>query len=124
MAPALNPVERALKRIFAELEDAGVACALIGGLAVSARAEPRTTRDVDVAISADGDAAAEQLVSHLQNRGYVVGMRLEQEKTGRIATVRLTRDSERSVYIDLLLRPLASNPRLLLQLKNLLFSKM
>ena len=102
MASALNPVERALKRIFAELEDAGVACALIGGLAVSARAEPRTTRDVDVAISADGDAAAEQLVFHLQNRGYVVGMLLEQEKTGRIATVRLTRDSERSVYIDLL----------------------
>jgi len=102
VAPALNPVERALKRIFAELEDAGVACALIGGLAVSARAEPRTTRDVDVAISADGDAAAEQLVYHLQNRGYVVGMLLEQEKTGRIATVRLTRDSERSVYIDLL----------------------
>jgi len=29
-------------------------------------------------------------------------MLLEQEKTGRIATVRLTRDSERSVYIDLL----------------------
>lgn len=102
MASALNPVERALKRIFAELDDAGVACALIGGLAVSARAEPRTTRDVDVAISADGDAAAEQLVFHLQSRGYVVGMLLEQEKTGRIATVRLTRDSERSVYIDLL----------------------
>ena len=102
MAPALNPVERALKRIFSELGDAGVPCALIGGLAVSARAEPRTTRDVDVAISADGDAAAEQLVFYLQNRGYVVGMLLEQEKTGRIATVRLTRNSERSVYIDLL----------------------
>jgi hypothetical protein len=67
VAPALNPVERALKRIFSELGDASVPCALIGGLAVSARAEPRTTRDVDVAISADGDAAAEQLVFHLQN---------------------------------------------------------
>ena len=53
-------------------------------------------------ISADGDDAAEQLVFHLQSRGYVVGMLLEQENTGRIATVRLTRDSERSVYIDLL----------------------
>jgi len=102
VAPPLNPVERALKRIFAELGDAGVPCALIGGLAVSARAEPRTTRDVDVAISADSDAAAEQLVFHLQNRGYVVATLLEQEKTGRIATVRLTRDSERSVYVDLL----------------------
>lgn len=102
MASPLNPVERALKRIFSELGDAGVPCALIGGLAVSARAEPRTTRDVDVAISTDSDDAAEQLVFHLQSRGYVVGMLLEQENTGRIATVRLTRDSERSVYIDLL----------------------
>jgi hypothetical protein len=67
VASALNPVERALKRVFAELDDAGVPCALIGGLAVSARAEPRTTRDVDVAISTDGDAAAELLVFHLQS---------------------------------------------------------
>jgi predicted nucleotidyltransferase len=102
VASPLNPVERALKRIFAELGGASVPCALIGGLAVSARVEPRTTRDVDVAISAAGDDAAEQLVFHLQSRGYVVAMLLEHEKTGRIATVRLTRDSERSVYIDLL----------------------
>ncbi|HYQ02788.1 MAG TPA: nucleotidyl transferase AbiEii/AbiGii toxin family protein [Polyangiaceae bacterium] len=102
MAPSLNPVERALGRIFAELEAAEAQCALIGGFAVSARAEPRATRDVDVAISADADDAAEQLVFHLQSRGYVVAMLLEQEKTGRIATVRLTRESERSVYLDLL----------------------
>jgi len=102
VASSLNPVERALRRIFAQLGDAGVPCALIGGLAVSARAEPRTTRDVDVAISTDGDNAAEQLVFHLQSRGYVVGMLLEQENTGRISTVRLTRESERAVYIDLL----------------------
>ena len=112
MASALNPVERALKRIFAELDDARVACALIGGLAVSARAEPRTTRDVDVAISADSDAAAEQLVFHLQSRGYVVGVLLEQEKTGRIATVRLTRKSERSVYIDLLFASSGIEPQI------------
>jgi predicted nucleotidyltransferase len=66
------------------------------------RAEPRTTRDVDIAISVDSDDAAEQVVLHLQSRGYVVGMLLEHEKTGRIATVRLMRESERSVYIDLL----------------------
>ena len=80
MASPLNPVERALKRIFSELGDAGVPCALIGGLAVSARAEPRTTRDVDVAISADGDDAAEQLVFLLQSRGYVVGKLLEKPR--------------------------------------------
>jgi hypothetical protein len=77
VASPLNPVAPALQRIFAELGDAGVPCALIGGLAVSARVEPRTTRDVDIAISADGDEAAEQLVFHLQNRGYVMGMLLE-----------------------------------------------
>ncbi|HEY8945782.1 MAG TPA: hypothetical protein VIM73_16045, partial [Polyangiaceae bacterium] len=55
-----------------------------------------------MAISTDGDNAAEQLVFHLQSRGYVVGMLLEQENTGRISTVRLTRESERAVYIDLL----------------------
>jgi len=102
LASPLNPVERALKRIFAELDAADAQCALIGGFAVSARAEPRATRDVDVAVSADSDEAAEQLVFHLQGRGYVVGMLLEQEKTGRIATVRLTRESERSVFVDLL----------------------
>ena len=119
MASPLNPVERALKRIFEELGDAGVPCALIGGLAVSARAEPRTTRDVDVAISTANDDAAEQLVFHLQSRGYVVGMLLEQEKTGRIATVRLTRDSESSVYIDLLFASSGIEPEIVAAAEDL-----
>lgn len=92
MAPPLNPVERALHRAAAELEEATVPCALVGGLAVSARAEPRTTRDVDLAVSVPGDDQAEQLIFHLQGRGYVVRALLEQERTGRIATVRLTRN--------------------------------
>jgi hypothetical protein len=119
LASPLNPVERALKRIFSELGEAGIPCALIGGLAVSARAEPRTTRDVDVAISADGDDAAEQLVFHLQSRGYVVGMLLEQENTGRIATVRLTRDSERSVYVDLLFASSGIEPEIVAAAEDL-----
>jgi hypothetical protein len=102
VASTLNPVERALARIVGELADLGIPCALIGGLAVSARAEPRTTRDVDIVVQVEGDAAAERVVFDLQSRGYVVGMLLEQEKTGRIATARLTRDSERAVYVDLL----------------------
>jgi predicted nucleotidyltransferase len=102
VAAALNVVERALKRIVVELEQANAPSALIGGLAVSARAEPRTTRDVDLAISMPDDDQAEQLVYHLQSRGYVVGALLEQARTGRIATVRLKHGSERSVFIDLL----------------------
>lgn len=102
MAPSLNPLQRALERIVTALDEAGSGAALVGGLAVSARAEPRTTRDVDLAISVPSDEAAEQLVFLLQGRGYVVRALLEQEETGRIATIRLVRDSEPAVYVDLL----------------------
>lgn len=88
MAPSANAVERALSRIAEELRTAQQPCALVGGLAVSARAEPRTTRDVDIAVSVPDDEAAEQLIWRLQSSGYTVEMLLEQERTGRIATVR------------------------------------
>jgi hypothetical protein len=51
----MNQVERALREIVAVLETLGHPYALVGGLAVSARAEPRTTRDVDVAIGVAAD---------------------------------------------------------------------
>jgi predicted nucleotidyltransferase len=102
VATPLNAVERALERIVSELTNVGVPYALVGGLAVSARVEPRTTRDVDIAVFVDSDEGAESLIFQLQSRGYIVKMLLEQERTGRIATVRLIRDTERGVYVDLL----------------------
>jgi predicted nucleotidyltransferase len=102
VATPLNAVERALERIASELANLGVPYALVGGLAVSARVEPRTTRDVDIAVFIDSDEGAESLIFQLQSRGYTVKMLLEQERTGRIATVRLIRDTERGVYVDLL----------------------
>ena len=57
---------------------------------------------MDLAVATANDADAEQIVFHLQGRGYVVGSVLEQARTGRISTVRLKRDSERAVFIDLL----------------------
>ena len=89
MAASSNTVERALKRIAEELAQTGQGSALVGGLAVSARVEPRTTRDVDMAVAAADDDEVERLIWHLQGRGYVVRTLLEQERTGRIATVRL-----------------------------------
>jgi hypothetical protein len=41
-SPTLNPVEATLRRIAEDLGAAGWRWALIGGLAVSARAEPRS----------------------------------------------------------------------------------
>jgi hypothetical protein len=119
VAASLNAVERALKRIIAELEAANAPCALIGGLAVSARAEPRTTRDVDLAVSMPDDAGAEQLVFHLQGRGYAVGALLEQARTGRISTVRLKRDTERSVFIDLLFASSGIEPEIVRDAEDL-----
>lgn len=69
MAAALNPLERALERILTALGEVGVEAALVGGLAVSARAEPRTTRDVDLAVALQSDEQAEQLVFELQGWG-------------------------------------------------------
>jgi hypothetical protein len=44
---------------------AGVRCALVGGLAVSARTEPRFTRDADLAVAVASDAEAESLIRAL-----------------------------------------------------------
>ena len=85
----MNPVTGALQQIAKDLGVLGRKWALVGGLAVSARAEPRTTRDVDLAVAVTNDADAEALILALQARGYRVLMALEQETTKRLATVRL-----------------------------------
>ncbi|MBO0839680.1 MAG: nucleotidyl transferase AbiEii/AbiGii toxin family protein [Sciscionella sp.] len=61
----------------------------MGGFAVSARAEPRFTRDVDVAVAVADDSEAELLVRDLLGAGYHLSASVEQEATGRLATARL-----------------------------------
>lgn len=100
----MNPIENALRRIVKDLQNLGRSWALIGGLAVSARAEPRTTRDVDLAVAVAEDREAESLIFRLQSLGYKVVAVLEQEATGRLATVRLRPpgEGEGGVLVDLL----------------------
>ena len=78
--------------------------ALVGGLAVSARCEPRFTRDVDLAVAVADDAEAEALVRQLLTSGYQVLATVEQEAKGRLATVRLAIPGEApsGVVLDLL----------------------
>ena len=64
---------------------------LVGGLAVSARTEPRFTRDIDFSSAVANDAEAEALVHAAQTLGYRVESALEQRVSGRLATVRLRR---------------------------------
>ncbi len=90
MASRLNPLEAGLRNVARQLDASGRSWALVGGLAVSARCEPRTTRDVDVAVAVTGDADAEALAHDMTSGGvYTIGAVIEQTKTGRLATVRL-----------------------------------
>lgn len=99
----MNALEAALARIASAVADAGYEFALVGGLAVSARAEPRLTRDADLAVAVDDDAAAEHLVHRLVQSGYAPALVVEQEYTGWLSTVRLTHPSDGGLVVDLLL---------------------
>jgi hypothetical protein len=93
----------ALIRVETDLRLLGVEWALIGGLAVSARTEPRTTRDVDLAVAVPNDREAESLVRNLLGRGYRSFETMEQSERGRLATVRLlVPDEDEAVVVDLL----------------------
>lgn len=85
----MNSVEAALRRVTADLDRRRLGWALVGGFAVSARAEPRFTRDVDVAVAVIDDRAAEQNVHDLVADGYRLLASVEQNAVGRLATVRL-----------------------------------
>lgn len=100
----MNRLEVALATLIAQLVRLGKRAALVGGLAVSARAEPRLTRDVDLAVAVDGDQDAEHLVQALMGDRYGIVALVEQEVTGRLATVRvaLPGESAQGVVGDLL----------------------
>ena len=100
----MNRLQAALAEIGRLLDEGGVGWALVGGLAVSARAEPRFTRDVDIVVAVEGDRQAESLVRDLRGYGYEVLEAVEQEATGRFATARLLPPGgdPRGVVVDLL----------------------
>lgn len=76
--------------------------ALVGGLAVGVRSEPRFTRDIDLAVKVADDAEAEALILTLCQSGYSVHAVIEQKKVGRLATVRLQPPGKVGIITDLL----------------------
>lgn len=99
----MNPLERSLRTAASELTEIGRRFAVVGGLAVSTWAEPRLTRDADLAVAVVDDTDAELLVAMLRDRGYTVLAAVEQMATGRLGTVRLVRKSEgEQIVTDLL----------------------
>jgi hypothetical protein len=93
-------LERALAAAADDIAAEGKRFALVGGLAVSVRAEVRFTRDVDLAVAVDNDTEAESLVYALKSRGYTTVASVEHKDQSRLATVRLR--SPQGVKVDLL----------------------
>lgn len=98
----MTRLEGALRAIGEELDRRGLAWALVGGIAVGTRAEPRTTRDIDIVVSVGGDAEAERLVADLRGSGYRILSALEHREMERLATVRLAGPEPCSPVVDLL----------------------
>jgi predicted nucleotidyltransferase len=105
----------ALSAVASILGSADRRWALVGALAVSARAEPRFTRDVDAAVVVADDADAEAVVRQFSARGYSVFSMVEQDAVKRLATARLSRPSPAgaaSVIVDLLFASSGIEPEL------------
>jgi len=99
----VTSLESALHRITTDLNRSNTDFALIGGLAVSVRTEPRFTRDADFAVACTSDGEAETLIRGLRASGYEVAAIVEQEAVRRLATVRLIiADDAEGPVIDLL----------------------
>lgn len=99
----MTRLEAVLRRIDADLSGIGAPFALVGGLAVSTRTEPRFTRDADLAVAVPDDRTAEELIRTLRGRAYQIEAVVEQEAMGRLATVRLLPLATRGApVIDLL----------------------
>lgn len=108
-------LEEALRRVTGDLHARRKRFALIGGLAVSARSEPRFTRDVDLAVAVESDREAESLALDLKGAGYRVVAQVEKEATGRLATVRLSPPGDPGaggVVVDLIFASSGIEPEL------------
>jgi hypothetical protein len=87
----MQSVDAVLRQAAEDLDALGVRWAVIGGLAVAFRAEPRFTKGVDIAVAVADDAEAEGIVNRLQVRGYALASLVEQDYVSRLPTARLVR---------------------------------
>jgi len=91
----------AAAEVLSALRQENVKGCIVGGLAVSARCDPRFTRDVDIAVVVNTDEHAEALMHTLAGHGLrMVGL-VEQEAVGRMAMARLS--TKDGLSVDLLI---------------------
>lgn len=108
-----RPASRALaalkEQLFASLREAiralkaaEIPFAVVGGLAVGVRAEPRVTRDLDLVVPVADDTDGEAKLLALQRRGFAIESVFER-RGGRLSTVRTTHPVAPEVLVDFLL---------------------
>jgi len=110
----MTRVEQVLGELAKALAGSGRRFALIGGLAVSVRAEPRFTRDVDWVVAAADDREAEAVLHGLVQTGYTVASTVERDAGRRLATARLLPpgETQQGVVADLLFASSGIEPEL------------
>jgi len=108
----VSELQDALRDAARHLDGFGVTWALVGGLAVSARATPRTTRDVDVAVVTASDEEAEALIFRLGALGYRSVAVVEHLRAGRMATAPLRVPGATGLLLDLLFASCGMKPEL------------
>ena len=85
----MNRLQPALLKLQVDLRHLGLSWAIVGGLAVSLRVEPRTTHDLDITVVVTGDREAESVVLDFQSRGYRFQWALDHPDNRRLMIVRL-----------------------------------
>lgn len=85
----MNQLEVLLRQIATLFDEKRQKWALVGGLAVSVRTEPRFTRDLDLAVAVPDDQTAEALVHSLRAAGFQIIAAVEQVAMNRLATARM-----------------------------------
>ena len=95
-------LQETLKKGLDLLAEGNHACALVGGLAVSARTTPRFTADVDLAVAVASDREAEAVANRFQSAGATIQAMVEQDAVERLATVRLSMATREGPVLDLL----------------------
>lgn len=100
----MNHLDALLRQVAGLFEGRRQPWALVGGLAVSVRTEPRFTRDLDIAVAVADDHEAETLVLRLQTAGFRALATVEQEATNRLATARMapSGDHPQGLMLDLM----------------------
>lgn len=108
----MTNLEAGLRKLVEDLEGENLDFALVGGLAVSIRAEPRLTRDVDVAVSVREDSEAEAAVLRMRESGYVPDVLTEHDTTNRLASARLIHPDRPEIILDMLFASCGIEPEI------------